>query len=47
MKTFYLKNGNEIIKKVKSDSIVSAISYFSKIKRLNKKDLLKIFNITH
>ena len=48
MKTFYLKTKitEEVLKKVDCQSIEEAIEYFSKVKRLSKKDLVDIFLIT-
>lgn len=48
MKTFYLrtKSTKEVIKKTNCYSIEQAIDYFSKIKRLPKRDLVSIFLIT-
>lgn len=46
MKTFYLKNrNNEIINKIKVESMEEAIEYFSKTKILDKKKLLEIYKI--
>jgi len=48
MKTFYLrtKSTKEVIKKTNCYSIEQAIDYFSKVKRLPKRDLVSIFLIT-
>jgi hypothetical protein len=48
MKTFYLrtKSTKEVIKKTNCYSIEEAIDYFSKVKRLPKRDLVSIFLIT-
>ena len=46
MKTFYLKNRNdEIINKIRVGSLEEAIEYFSKIKDLDKKELLEIYKV--
>jgi len=48
MKTFYLrtKSTKEVITKTNCYSIEEAIDYFSKVKRLPKRDLVSIFLIT-
>ena len=48
MKTFYLKTKStkEVLIKTSCHSIEEAIDYFSKIKRLPKKDIVSIFLIT-
>ncbi len=47
MKFFYLKNKEgEVLSKSSAYSMEDAISYFSKVKRLAKKDLLEIYIIT-
>jgi hypothetical protein len=46
MKTFKLINKNgEAINKFKSDSLEESIEYFSEVKKLTKKELLKIYNV--
>ena len=47
MKTFYLrlKNG-DILSKIDATTKEIAISYFSQIKRLDEKDLVKIYTIS-
>ena len=48
MKTFYLKTkkSKEVLIKTSCYSIEDAIDYFSKVKKLQKKDLVNIFLIT-
>jgi hypothetical protein len=45
MKTYYLKSkeSGEVINRKESPSKELAIEYFSKVKKLNSKDLLKIY----
>lgn len=45
MKTYYLKSkdSNETINRKEANSLELAIEYFSKIKKLNPKDLLRIY----
>lgn len=45
MNTFYLKVGKETINQVRAEDINEAIEYFSKIKRMEKSELLRIFKI--
>lgn len=47
MKTYYLisKSADEIVNRFTCQYIEDAVSYFSKIKKLSKKDLLHIFHI--
>lgn len=47
MKTYHLisKSAKEIINKFSCECVEDAISYFSKVKKLKKKDLLHIFDI--
>lgn len=46
MKTFYLKNKeNEIINRFQTDSLEESIEYFSKIKDLDKNELLEIYKV--
>jgi len=46
METFYLKNNNgEVINKIRLESLGEAIEYFSKIKILDKKELLEIYKV--
>jgi len=47
MKTYYLisKAADEIVNRFACMDIEDAISYFSKVKKLKKKDLLHIFDI--
>jgi hypothetical protein len=48
MKQFHLKSktSNETFSKFMADSYEQAVEYFSKVKRLTKKDLLNIFLVT-
>ena len=49
MKTFYLKqkaNRKEIVTRVEAVSLDQAIKFFSRIKNIEKEDLLKIFIVT-
>lgn len=47
MKTYYLisKSAGEIVNRFTCQYIEDAILYFSKVKKLSKKDLLHIFDI--
>jgi len=47
MKTYHLisKSANEIVNKFTCQYIEDAVLYFSKVKKLSKKDLLHIFDI--
>jgi hypothetical protein len=46
MKNYYLKNRTgEIINQIKADNLEEAIELFSEIKNLDKKELLKIYNV--
>jgi hypothetical protein len=46
MEKFFLKTKKgEVITHTKQKDEILAIEYFSKMKKLNKKDLIKIFNI--
>jgi hypothetical protein len=47
MKTYYLisKSAKEIVNRFECVDIEEAIYYFSKVKKLKKKDLLHIFDI--
>lgn len=47
MKTYYLisKSADEIVNRFTCEYIEDALSYFSKVKKLSKKDLLHIFHI--
>lgn len=42
-----LKSSNEVISKYTGYTYEEACQYFSKIKRLSIKDLLKIYNVTN
>jgi predicted DNA-binding protein (MmcQ/YjbR family) len=48
MKQFHLKSkiSNETLSKFVAESYEQAVDYFSKIKKLSKKDLLNIFLVT-
>lgn len=49
MKTFYLtvkNNKKDIIARVVTETIEQAISYFSKVKKLSKTDLLGIYTVS-
>lgn len=48
MKTFYLKSklSKEVINKTVCQSLELAIDYFSKVKDMEKDDLLRIFVVT-
>ena len=48
MKTFYLKskNSKDIISKISSDTLESAVVYFSEKKKLSIDDLLNIYDVT-
>lgn len=49
MKTFYLtvkNNKKDIIARVVTETIEQAISYFSKVKKLSKVDLLGIYTVS-
>jgi hypothetical protein len=49
MRTFYLKYKNfenDIIMRIDANSLDQAISFFSKVKKLEKDDLLKVFIVT-
>jgi hypothetical protein len=47
MKTYYLisKSADEIVNRFTCQYIEDAVSYFSRVKKLSKKDLLHIFHI--
>ena len=46
MKNFHLINSSrEVVSKTKSQSKEEAVEYFSKIKKLEKKELLKIYKV--
>lgn len=42
---YLLKNNNDVIHKTNCESYELALEYFSKVKKLSKKDLLKIYKI--
>jgi hypothetical protein len=49
MRTYYLKYNNlgkDIIMKIDANSLDQAINFFSKMKKLEKDDLLKVFIVT-
>jgi hypothetical protein len=48
MKQYYLKSkiSNESFAKFLAPSLEDAIEYFSRLKKLSKKDLLNIFTVT-
>jgi hypothetical protein len=48
MRTYYLKSklSKEVISKSVFESLSIAIEYFSKVKRLNPEELLKIYIVT-
>jgi predicted DNA-binding protein (MmcQ/YjbR family) len=48
MKQYHLKSkiSNETLSKFVAESYEQAVDYFSKIKKLSKKDLLNIFLVT-
>jgi len=48
MKTYYLKSklSKEVINKSDFESLSDAIDYFSKVKKLESVDLLKIYVVT-
>lgn len=49
MKTFYLtvkNNKKDIIARVVTETIEQAISYFSKVKKLSRADLLGIYTVS-
>lgn len=49
MKTYYLKYNNsakDIVNRVDAVSLDQAIKFFSKMKKLEKDDLLKVFIVT-
>lgn len=48
MKTFKLMTqGGEVIKKFNCEDYEEAVEYFSKIKRLKRQILLRIFKVIH
>ena len=49
MKQFHLKSkiSNETLSKFMAESYEQAVEYFSKVKKLSKKDLLNIFLVTY
>lgn len=49
MKTYYLKCNNsekDIVNRIEAVSLDQAIKFFSKMKKLEKDDLLKVFIVT-